>query len=393
MPAHFSQRTNWPLSSNTIISTLNQLREQKVSVLDLTESNPTHCRFEYSNKKFLSSLTRPANLDYEPHPQGLLKAREAVRDYYKRKGKDVPPDRIFLTASTSEAYSYLFRLLANPQEEILFPAPSYPLFQFLVDLNDLQMSHYQLQYEEEWSIDFEDLKGRLSPLTRAIVVVNPNNPTGSFIKREELAQLNTICREDNLSIVADEVFTDFTFKKGGQSLVGNDEVLTFVLGGISKTLGLPQMKLAWIVLNGPKDLVKIASERLEVIADTYLSVATPVQNALADWLALRESVQKEIKGRLARNLNFLKKKVKDNTAIQLLSPEGGWYAVLRIPAVKTEEEWILDFLVQDHVFVHPGYFFDFAEEAHLVLSLLPTSEVFEEGVKRVLRRVKTIAKT
>ncbi len=387
MLSYFSQRTNWPLSSNLITSTLEKLRQDKAPILDLTESNPTHCGFHYFNKELLLSLTKKENLEYQPHPQGLLQAREEISRYYEKKGMDVAADRIFLTASTSEAYSHLFRLLANPREEILFPQPSYPLFQFLADINDVQLSQYQLQYKDEWTIDIESLKNNLNPSTKAVVLVNPNNPTGSFVKEKELVILNGICKENNLSMISDEVFADFIFKKNSQtrSLGGNGEVLTFTLGGISKALGLPQMKLAWIIVSGPQPLVEAAQARLEIIADTYLSVNTPTQNALADWFSLKGEIQEEIGARLEENLEFLKKELKDFNTAQLFNTEGGWYVILKIPATKTEEEWVLEFLKEYRVFVHPGYFFDFPEEAHVVLSLLPAPQIFKDGVRRILR--------
>ncbi len=384
----FARRTDWPLSSNRITAAAEDLRRDGAAILDLTESNPTRCGFVFPDEMILSPLGDKENLRYEPLPQGSVKAREAVSGYYKAQGLDVPAENIILTSSTSEAYSYLFRLLVNAGERVLFPRPSYPLFQFLGDLNDVHLDFYTLTYTDRWGMDFDQIRRNIQTDTRALVLVNPNNPTGSFVTRKEKELLNALCRERNLSIICDEVFGDFPLDPTAQgvSLINNPDVLTFVLGGLSKTLGLPQMKLSWITLSGPAGLVKTARERLEIIADTYLSVNTPVQNALGRWLSLKDQIQGGMKARLGRNLRFLKEKAVGGPC-RLLEPEGGWYAVLKIPPTLSEEEWVLQFLQEDHVFVHPGYFFDFDDEAFIVVSLLPPQEVFEAGIDRVLKRI------
>lgn len=382
----FSNRTNWPLSSNRITQTLERLKKEKVTVIDLTESNPTRCGFACPSDKILQPLASDKNLRYDPQPQGSLEAREAVSRYYREQGHEVTVERIFLTAGTSEAYSYLFRLLADAGQEVLFPRPSYPLFQFLGDLNDVVLNYYPLVYTDHWHIDFAQMEGCIQSATKAVVLVNPNNPTGSFIKKGELSALNRICRTRNIPVISDEVFADFAFPGGKDmvSLVNNDAVLTFVLGGLSKTLALPQMKLSWIIVSGPEELAREACQRLEMIADTYLSVNTPVQNAVAGWLSRREEFQAQIKQRTLKNLRFLGEAVK-TTQYRLLNPEGGWYAVIRIPSNKiSEEEFILQLLEKDHVFVHPGYFFDFDEEGFFVGSLLPELKAFQEGIRRIL---------
>ena len=385
----FSQRTNWPLSSNRIAQTLDQLKKTNVPFIDLTESNPTRCGFNYPAPEILQPLASEANLRYAPDPQGSLPAREAVVHYYKSQGVTVLPEQVFLAASTSEAYSYLFRLLVDAGQEVLFPRPSYPLFQFLGDLNDVALRYYPLEHSDRWRINLEALENTTGPGTKAVVLVNPNNPTGSYIRRDELAALNGVCRRKGTAIICDEVFWDFplTERIDRVSLAGNGEVLTFVLGGVSKTLALPQMKLSWIIVSGPADLVHDARQRLEVIADTYLSVNTPVQNAVAGWLSSREEFQGQIKRRTLDNLRFLEEAVK-TTQCQLLKPEGGWYAVIRIPLGKiSEEEFVLELLEKDHVFVHPGYFFDFDEEGFLVVSLLPPADISKEGIKRIFQRI------
>lgn len=384
----FAKRTDWPLSSNRITAVMEGLRRNGAAILDLTESNPTRCGFAFPNEMILNPLGNEDNLCYEPLAQGSVKAREAVSGYYRTKGFDVSAENIILTSSTSEAYSHLFRLLVNAGERVLFPRPSYPLFQFLGDLNDVQLDFYTLTYTDRWGMDFDQIQRNIQSDTRALVLVNPNNPTGSFVTRKEKELLNALCRERNLSMICDEVFGDFSLDPTAQgvSLVNNSDVLTFILGGLSKTLGLPQMKLSWIILSGPAELVKTARERLEIIADTYLSVNTPVQNALDRWLPLKDQIQGEMKARLKRNLRFLKEKAAGGPC-RFFEPEGGWYAVLKIPSTLGEEEWVLQFLQEDHVFVHPGYFFDFEEETFIVVSLLPPEEVFRSGVDRVLKRI------
>ncbi len=370
------------------MTALQKLRDEKVTIFDLTESNPTRCQFKYPQDKILSALASVKNLAYEPNPRGSLAAREAIAKYYQAKKFDVSPEEIFLTSSTSEGYSYLFRLLADVDDEVLFPQPSYPLFQYLVDLNDLKINFYPLTYADSWHMNLEQLDGQINSKTKAIVVVNPNNPTGSFIKKSELKQLSAICKQRNIPIIADEVFYDFGFDDSPEeSLVNNHEVLTFVLGGVSKTLALPQMKLSWIIVKGPKELVKAANERLEIIADTYLSVNAPTQNAFSEWLLLKDEIQNEVRERLKRNYDFIKKEVAQSKSCQLLKTEGGWYAVLRLPDDIDEEDFVLQLLREDHVFVHPGYFFDFEEGAHLVLSLLAPFDIFCDGVKRLVNRI------
>lgn len=389
----FARRTDWPLNPNKYSNDLRCLRADNIPILDLTESNPTQCGFSYPKDEIVASLTEEANLRYTPTPRGNLSAREAICRYYQEKGLQVDPQQIFLTASTSEAYSYLFRLLVNPGEGVLFPCPSYPLFSFLGDLNDVRIDTYTLDYSDQWSIDLECMRQGFCEDLKAVVLVNPNNPTGSFISHGELEEINTLCRKQNIALICDEVFADFTLgeDKDHTSLVSNDQVLTFVLGGVSKTLGLPQMKLSWIIINGPQSLVNASIERLEVIADTYLSVNTPTQNALPLWLSHRKTIQTEINNRINSNFKSLKEHANKIDECQVLEADGGWYAVLKIPDKMSEEQWILTFLNQDHVAVHPGYFFDFPTEAFIIVSLLPLTDTFTDGVKRIFKRIKNEA--
>lgn len=389
-PLLFSRRTDWPLASNQFSVDLEDLRNNNTLIFDLTESNPTNCGFSYPEDDIIASLTEATNLCYTPTPRGNLCAREAICDYYREKGLKVAPQQIFLTSSTSEAYSYLFRLLVDPGQQVLFPCPSYPLFSFLGDLNDVRIDTYLLTYTKKWGIDLNSMRRVLCDDAKAIVLVNPNNPTGSCIRRGELEAINALCRRQNISLICDEVFADFIFDQNNEhiSLVHNDQVLTFVLGGISKTLGLPQMKLSWIVINGPQNLVHASTERLEVIADTYLSVNTPTQNALPRWLCQRKTIQAEINSRIKNNLSFLKEHITGTNGCEVLAADGGWYSIVKIPDTFNEEQWVLTFLNKDHVAVHPGYFFDFSAGTFIIVSLLPLTDAFENGIKRIIKRIE-----
>jgi len=368
------------------MSTLHALKEKKVEILDLTESNPTHAGFCYPAKEILFPLNSVKNLDYRPEPLGDVKARQAICAMYAREKIFVNPDQVILASSSSEAYSFLFRLLLNPKETVLFPRPSYPLFDFLAQLNDVSMESYPLVYHDLWELNEEKFKAAIHKNIKAVVVVNPNNPTGSFIKEDELTRLNQLCREHKIALISDEVFWDYRFedeKVKAKSLAGNKDVLTFTLGGLSKSLGLPQMKLSWVVVSGPSDDVKKALQRLEIIVDTYLSVNTPSQNALPAWLSLKGKIQKEIIGRLQKNLKILHE-LCAGTVLKPLNVEGGWYAILQLPEGICEESWVLELLAKHHVFVHPGYFFDLDAGAHVIVSLLSPEDVFKEGIKRIV---------
>ena len=381
---YFAKRTNWQLAENDISTSLKCLK-QKEKVIDLSESNPTRCGFKYDNI-ISRALSNKKNYLYEPNPKGLHQAREVVARYYREKGIIVSPDDIFLTSSTSEGYSFLFRLLLNPGEGIFLPQPSHPLFQFLCDINDVESKFYQLAYEDNWRIDFNSIENNLSGNTRAIVLVNPNNPTGSFVKESELASLNNVCQKKNMAIICDEVFFDYGFDKNDKkpSLASNRESLTFVLSGISKILALPQMKLSWIVVSGPKELKDEAIKRLEVITDTYLSVNSATQNALAHWFKVKNSIQKQIMQRVLKNYELAKKEMNSEIG-DLFNVEGGWYVILKIKKEANEEALCLELLEKEKVFVHPGYFFDFNHGSHLVISLLPEPKDFSLGIQRIAK--------
>jgi alanine-synthesizing transaminase len=386
----FSSRLHWDLRPNHISQALERVRATGTTILDLTESNPTRAGLRYPEREIIRSLGDPRSLVYEPTPAGSAAAREAVAGYYAARGANVDPRRIQLTASTSESYAWLFKLLANPGDEVLVPRPSYPLFDFLAQMEAVRVVQYPLVYHDGWSIDLDALIRAVTDRTRAIVVVNPNNPTGSFVKRREVEGLVSLCRERGIAVISDEVFADYTFGPSPErvsSLTGIEEVLTFCLSGLSKIAGLPQVKLGWIVIGGPAELSREAAAHLELIADTYLSVGTPVQHALPRLLEAGSQVQQQIADRVHENLAKLQTVIGPNSAGQLLQVEGGWYATVRVPRTRSEEEWCLELLERDSVLVQPGYFYDFESEAYLVLSLLTPQKIFEQGIDRIVARL------
>jgi alanine-synthesizing transaminase len=382
----FSGRTRFDLRPNRLAAALEGKRATGARVFDLTESNPTHAGLA-PPKHVLVSLADPAARIYEPAPQGLLRAREAVSGDYARRGHAVPPERILLTASTSEAYAFLFKLLCDPGDEVLVPRPGYPLFDFLARLESVHTRSYALAYDGEWHLDLATLRAAVTPRTRVVVVVNPANPTGQYLKSHELAALVELCAERDLALVADEVFADYAWTEDPRrvtSLAGDGPALAFSLGGLSKSCGLPQLKLAWIAVGGPEARRIEAQARLEIVADTFLSVSTPVQVAAPNLLRRLPELQAPIRGRLRQNRDALAEMVRAPSPLTLLASEGGWYAVLQVPATLSEEEIALRLLEHHDLLVHPGYFFDFPREAFLVLSLLPPPEDFAEGVRHLL---------
>jgi aspartate/methionine/tyrosine aminotransferase len=380
----FASRTGWALEPNRFSAALTRHRAAGRGALDLTESNPTRCGFAYP-PSLLSGLADARGLAYDPHPKGLRLAREAVCGCYRQRGAAVDPEQVILTAGTSEGYSFLFRLLSNPGDEVLVPAPSYPLFEFLAAIQDVKLVSYPLIYDHGWQIDLHGLSEALTTRTRAILVVHPNNPTGSFVKPAEMEILDSLCRERELALVADEVFLDYAHDGVARpSFASPRQALTFTLSGISKICALPQMKLAWIVVSGAPELAREAIARLEVIADTYLSVGTPVQLALPEFLARQHEIQRQVKERVAANLAELDRQLAQQESVRRLDVEGGWYAILRVPATRSDEDIGIELLEQHSVIVHPGHFYDFPSEGYLVVSLITPAEVFAEGIKRVL---------
>ena len=385
----FSDRFHWDLEPNRLARLLRDKRRAGVPILDLTESNPTRAGLSYP-REIVDSLADPRALTYDPQPCGSIEAREAVCRYYADRGHAVEPDRVLLTASTSEAYAYLFKLLANPGDEVLAPRPSYPLFEFLAAMESLRVAPYPLVYHGGWSIDCEALAAAVTDRTRAIILVNPNNPTGSFLKRDELRFLIGLCQARGLALISDEVFADYAFAWDAgrvHTLAGSSETLAFSMSGLSKIAGLPQMKLGWIVIAGPARVRTEAQEKLELIADTYLSVGTPVQHAAPRLLELGQAVQAQIASRVRGNLDLLRSAIGAESACRVLAVEGGWCATLQVPRVRKEEEWALELLGEDNVLVQPGFFYDFESEAFLVVSLLTEPEMFREGSGRLLARV------
>ena len=423
----FAKRTAWNLAANRYSTSLEEYRQSAKKLLDLTASNPTTIGLRYREDMLLGSLSRPQALTYEPNARGLLASREAIAGYYAEHNASVPPDDLILTTSTSEGYSFIFRLLCDPGDTVLVPSPSYPLFDFLADLHDVKLVPYELVYDYGWQIDFtslenavEDSRQNGSP-GRAVLLVHPNNPTGSFVKPHEAAELNRMCAANEMAIIADEVFLDYriaadaaaeTFagdyasapqngRKAGQAsnavevfkaavFVNNQkqfsgcQAVTFVLSGLSKISALPQMKVAWIAVSGPPNLKREALNRLEVIADTYLTMNAPVEFSIPTLLDERRSIQPQMMTRIRHNLAELDAQLSRQSLCRRLEVEGGWYAVLRVPVIGTDEDFAIALLAQSGVLVHPGHFYDFASEGYFVISLITPQADFAEGVQRLL---------
>jgi aspartate/methionine/tyrosine aminotransferase len=381
----FAKRTNWNLAPNRLSEALAAHRAAGKPLLDLTVSNPTECGFEYDGSAILSALSNPAVLSYEPNPRGLESARRAVAGYYAERRDEVSIEDIFLTTSTSEAYSYVFRTLCNPGDELLIPSPSYPLFDFLADIQDVNLVRYPLLYDHGWQIDFHALEQAITPRTRGVIVVHPNNPTGHYAKHAEIAKLNSICAAREMAIIADEVFLDFTLEENRPaSFAANRGAPTFTLSGLSKISGLPQMKAAWLIAGGPQEWKREALARLEVIADTYLSVNAPVQLAIPRFLEQRHAFQQQVISRVRRNLVELDRQLAMQKVCSRLFVEGGWSGVLRVPATRSDEDLAIELLTTQGVSVHPGHFYEFAWDGHLVVSLITPERTFAEGTSCVL---------
>jgi len=384
----FSQRTGWTTQSNPLTMAVAAARSTGAELLDLSESNPTRSGLQYDAAAILRSFQHQSILNYAPDPRGLHSARAAVAAYYAELAIVADPGHIILTTGTSEAYSFLFRLLCNPGDEVLVPQPSYPLFEFLAALDDVTLRPYELVYHDGWQIDFPSLASTLTERTRAVMLVNPNNPTGSYVKPRELNQLNALCVEHGLALIADEVFFDYALAVAGdhrRSFAQNHAALTFTLSGLSKIAALPQMKAAWVVVSGPGDQTHAALERLDVIADTFLSMSTPVQLALPQLLDQRRTVVPQLLRRIASNLAELDRQLTAQHLVERLHIEGGWYATLRVPVTRSDEDLAVALVEQERVLVHPGHFYDFHRDGYLVLSLITPEEAFLEGVVRLLR--------
>jgi alanine-synthesizing transaminase len=384
----YSRRTGWNTEESELARAHRLRLESGLPIADLTASNPTRCGFTYPDS-LLQPLADPGAFDYDPQPKGLLAARQAVCVYYAPHSAALSPDQIVLTTSTSEAYSFLFRLLCDPGDEILILQPGYPLFDFLAGLDDIKLKPSAMVYDHGWQIDAEAIRRDLAPQTRAIVIVHPNNPTGHFTKPWESAELARLCREHSLSLIVDEVFLDYALpgQPAPQTFAsGLEDAPVFVVSGLSKIAGLPQMKAAWIVVTGGERDQTLA--RLEVIADTFLSMNAPIQYAIPAWLSDHHAIQEQIRSRTAANLAQLDRQLVRVPSTQRLQLEGGWYAVLRIPALQPDEQTVRELL--DHgAWVHPGYFFGMPESGWLVLSLLAPTQEFAAGVTILVDYLRT----
>jgi alanine-synthesizing transaminase len=381
----FAKRTNWNLETNRLGAALAAHRAAGKPLIDLTVSNPTECGFQYDEDAILGALRNPSAMRYEPNPRGLDVARAAVARYYAERGAGVSIDDIFLTTSTSEAYSYMFRTLCDPEDELLIPEPSYPLFEFLADIQDVRLVRYPLVYDHGWQIDFHALEQAITRRTRGVIVVHPNNPTGHFSKPEDMRRLNEICAACEIAIFADEVFLDFALRDiRPATFAGNPGALTFTMSGLSKICGLPQMKAAWLIVSGPEAWKAEALARIEVIADTYLSMNAPVQWAMPVLLVQRHSFQKQLMARVNENLIELDRRLAEQKSCSRLELEGGWNAIIRVPATRSDEEFALELLATKSVYVHHGQLYDFPREGYLVVSLITTTSKFAKGIKCVL---------
>jgi alanine-synthesizing transaminase len=399
MAGFFARRTSWDLATNRYTQALDAHRRAGRELLDLTASNPTTVGLQYREEELLRALTNRDALRYDPRPKGLLAAREAVTAYYAERGSHLSPDDLILTTSTSEAYSFVFRLLCDPADALLVPTPSYPLFDFLADIQDVKLFPYELVYDHGWQIEVMSLFAAVDRAeaagarSRAVLAVHPNNPTGSYVQPREQQLLNDVCAMNDVAIIADEVFLDYSLSpKTPLTFSANEDALTFTLSGLSKISALPQMKVAWIAVSGPETLKRDALARLEVIADTYLSMNAPVQLAVPTMLEERHGIQPQLMQRVRANLQELDAQLAKQKLCHRLEVEGGWYAVLRVPATGPDEELAIALLEQRDVLVQPGHFYDFAGDGHLVISLITPPEVFRTGLARLLEYVATIGR-
>jgi len=384
----FSSRLSWNPATNRITQTIEALKRSGASLVDLTGTNPTAAGFDYDAALVRRAISPSAIMEYHPSPRGLISARQAVVDYYRRHGKSIDPETVFLTSSTSESYACLFKLLCDPGDTVLTPQPSYPLFDFLAGLEAIHLEGYRLRYHHEagWRIDLEQIQSLTTSRTRAIILVNPNNPTGSYVRPHEADQLTRWCRDHDLALIVDEVFLDYALAQNppaSLSFAGNCGALTFTLSGISKILGLPQLKLGWIAVSGPQSLCAAACNNLETISDTYLSASTPVQVALADLMAQQDYFQHQVITRIQANEKYLNAACDRLTTGRMLCREGGWTAVIAMQNGISDEDMVCRLLNSDHVLVHPGYFYDFEEGDCLVVSLLTRPDRFKTGIDRI----------
>lgn len=383
----FSSRTSWERRPNPLSRALEERRSANLPVLDLTGSNPTDAGLTPPADDILRSLADASILNYRPDPHGLESARSAIINYYLSKGVSIDPSRLFLTSSTSEAYALLFMLLCNAGDAVLTPRPSYPLFDYLAGTHDVTLHPYDLRYDQGWEIDIDSIARSITPSAKAVALINPHNPTGMFLKREEHRHLTALARRHRLALIVDEVFIDYPFAGDPRrygTTAADSEALTFTLNGISKSFGLPQLKLGWIAVGGNARVASAAVERLEIICDTLLSVNTPAQVALPRLMTACITTRNSIADRVSSNYRFLVDTAAGGSACSVLHSEGGWYGIIRAPRIQTDEQWAIALLRDRGIHVFPGYFFDFEEEACLVVSLLTKGDLFRRGVCELL---------
>ncbi|MEK7264340.1 MAG: pyridoxal phosphate-dependent aminotransferase [Bacteroidota bacterium] len=385
----FSSRTSWSVHSNEISSIAELLRKKEVPLINLTETNPTQCDFAfYKNIDFSSAFLNEVNSQYNPSAKGNPNTRIRIAAYYRTRDIKLTSENIFLTASTSESYSHIFRLLCNPNDEIVVPSPSYPLLEYICAMNDVIMKHYNLHYDGEWALDFASLKKNLNVNTKAIIIINPNNPTGSFLREEEWRRLQEISEEFSCAIILDEVFSDYPLNNCTQfELIPDEEILLFRLNGISKMLALPQWKLGWLSVEGNNELVQNSVKKLEIICDTFLSVNTAIQHAFPSLMNCSNVIQKEISERIHCNYKILLNEFQ-HTSVTVLKTNGGWCAILHLPNIFSDEQWAKKILLEENIFVHPGYFYDFDGGSFIVLSLITRHDEFLQGIQRIKNNVE-----
>jgi alanine-synthesizing transaminase len=393
--SRFSSRTSWDAGESSYAAAVREARTSGRRLYDLTVSNPTRCGFAYDAEALLKPLADVRALVYDPEPRGMVNAREAVARYYAGHGQDVLTDDLVLTTSTSESYSFLFRLLCDPGDEVLVAQPSYPLFDFLADLDDVRLRPYPLFYDHGWWIDFAELERAVTLRTRAIIVVHPNNPTGHWTGAREREELEALCVRHGLALIVDEVFLDYPLRGAAARsfACGEHPALTFVLSGLSKIAGLPQMKAAWIATLGPGPLRAEALDRLEIVADTFLSLNAPVQLAMKSWLAGAGAMQAQILDRAIGNLAMLRR-IADETPerLQVLEIEAGWSAVLGLPGCAGDSDCAERLARERGVVVHPGAFYGMAERNRMVVSLIGPAKEFEAGIRLAIPELSTSGK-
>ncbi|PJZ27278.1 aminotransferase [Leptospira hartskeerlii] len=381
----FSDRFEFISGENDLYSLLESFKRSGQDWIDLTVSNPTKVGLVYPREAILHSLEKPESLEYDPNPKGTISARKSIVNYYKEKGHTISEEDLFLTSSSSEAYSYLIKLLCNPGEEVLIPSPGYPLFEFLSILDGVEFNSYKLDQNEDWKIDFDDLNSKITNKTKILFLVSPNNPTGSLLTSKEFEKLKVISKTKRIALVLDEVFSDYLHEKNPNQIdFFHTDFPVFVVNGVSKILALPQMKLSWIHVGGPTNWKEECKERLEIISDTYLSVGTPIQLALPELLQWRNMIQSQVLRRIHRNLQFLESFHSSHPEIVYSSPKGGWYAVLQCNSFLNDEEFSFRLLEKEKVLVHPGSMFGFEEDSgSIVISLISETELFQSGLEKI----------